>query len=350
MKKVFLFITLVFLLIKLTACGDGLRTPSMEQVTATPTQIQASPSPSNITTPSPNIQQGSIGLGDTFQFNGSSGQLEISFGTDVFWGKVENSWSQHYGVAIFAIPVTIRNIDTSTGGLNPFDFIKFAPNGLQLASVGAFFDYDITWESTMRAGASKTGLIHFLYDGDGEYVIEFSAGFGFGDTAEALFYIVKSNSPGIEEFNINLFPPSTFTPLSTQNTATLGESFVFDGSSGIIEITIGSTLEWHTIDNRWSQHYGAEVFSIPISIKNIGTETGGFNPFDITMFGAHGLQLPSVGTSFDNDITWEGSMRPNAIQEGRFFFLYVGDGQYAIEFSSGFGFGDMVEVMFNVER
>jgi hypothetical protein len=201
----------------------------------------------------------------------------------------------------------------------------------------------------MRAGASQTGLFHFLFNGDGEYVIEFSAGFGFGDSQYVIFEVSHAEEPSLSAFDISTFPPSTFTPLPVGSALTLGDSFEFSGSSGEVEISFGTNISWTTVDNTWSQHHGAIVFSVPISVTNIGTETAGLNLFDFSLFGADGLQLSSV-SSMDGDIAWEGNMRPGATQEGYLHFLYVGDGQYAIEFAAGLGFGDSQEVMFDITR
>jgi len=290
-----------------------------------------------------------ITFGDTFQFNGSSGRIELTFGTNVYWGTVGNSWSEHYEATVFGIPVTIHNISSETGGLNPFDFTVFGVDGLQLDSVGSSFDYDITWESNMRSGASRTGLFHFLFNGDGEYIIEFSTGFGRGASQDVIFEITYASEPSLSAFDINAFPPSTFTPLPMSGAYTLGDTFEFSSSSGEVEITLGTSVSWTTIDDTWSQHHEAVVFSIPISITNIGTETGGLNPFDFNLFGSDGLRLDSLG-SLDGDITWEGNMRSGATQEGYLHLLYVGDGQYAIEFATGFGHGNSLEVLFDVTK
>jgi len=337
-------------LFMLTACGDitpannaSYASEAIQGGEIQPPETEATPQET-----SPPLV-GPVSFGDTFQFNGSSGQIELTFGVNIYWGVIGNSWSQHYGSATFGIPVTIRNISSETGGINPFDFTVFGSDGLQLDSIGSSFDYDITWESNMRAGASQTGLFYFLYNGDGEYVIEFSAGFGFGDSQEVIFDIVYAYAPSLSAFDITAFPSSTFTPLPMGSALTLGDTFEFSSSSGEVEITLGADITWTTVENTWSQHYGAIVFAIPISIANIGTETGGLNPFDFNLFGSHGLRLDSAGT-LDGDITWAGSMRPGATQDGYLHFLYVGDGQYAIEFAAGFGFGDSQDVMFNITR
>jgi len=305
---------------------------------------------SNGTADSPNgtaiLVEGSFTLGDTFQFDGSSGHIELSLGTDVFWGLVDNSRSDNYGETVFAIPVTIRNMSTQTGGLNQFDFSFFCPDGLRLDSVGSFFDHDIAREGNIRSGASQTGLFYFLYVGDGEYVIEF----GFGDSLEVIFEIEYADIPNISEFDISTHPPSTFVPLSMDRAFTLGDTFEFSGSSGELEIAIGTDITWMQDENSRSQHYGAVVFAVPVAITNIGADTGGFNRFDLTMFGSDGLRLEVVGSSFDDDVTREGSMRPGATQEGNFYFLYVGDGQYAMEFGSGFGSANSIEVIFDISN
>ena len=293
---------------------------------------------------------GPASFGDTFQFSGSSGRIEMTFGTNVYWGVVDNSWSDHYGATAFGIPITVRNISGATGGLNAFDFTFFGSDGLQLESVGSFFDYDMSWANNKRAGASQTGLLYFLYNGDGEYVIEFSAGFGFGDSAEAVFDIVYGSGAGLDTFNIAAFPASTFVPLPVGDALSLGDTFEFASSSGEVEISIGTDISWTVIDNTWSDYHGADVFSVPVSVSNIGSETGGLNPFDFNMFGSHGLRLAGVGSWLDGDITWAGEMRAGATQEGYFHFLYVGDGQYAIEFAAGFGFGDSVEIVFDISK
>jgi len=296
------------------------------------------------------VHDGPLTFGSTFQIDGSNGLIELTFGTDTFWGVIDSSWSQHYGETFFAIPITVRNLSSETGGLNQFDFSLFGSNGLSLDSVGLSLDYDITWESNMRAGASQTGLLYFLYDGDGEYVLEFSVGFGFGDSEEVFFQIVYDTGLHISDFDLQSFPPSVFVPLPLDNAYTLGDTFEFGGSSGDVEIALGTNISWMVVENSWSAHYGATVIAVPVAVTNTDTETGRLNSFDITMFGSDGLRQPSLGFYFDNDVTWEGDMRAGATQTGYFFFLYVGDGQYAMEFSAGFGFGDFIEVLFDVVR
>ena len=352
MKKVgYLLFCFLALFVILSACSPATNETPNEGTTGAGTQTeQATQAQEQEEVGEPAVQDGPITFGSTFQFDGSSGLIEIGFGTDVFWGEVENSFSPHYGSSVFGIPVTVRNLSSRTGGLNAFDFSLFGSSGLSLDSIGTFFDHDIAWESNMRAGASQTGLLYFLYDGDGEYVIEFSAGFGFGDSAEAFFEIEYASDPPLSAFDINAFPPSTFVPLTVDGAFTLGDSFEFNGSSGRIEITLGTDISWTEITNTWSEHYGATVFAIPVTITNIDTETGGINMFDISQFGSHGLRLRSVGIFLDNDITMQGDMRPGATAEGNLYFLYVGDGQYAIEFTAGLGFGDFIEVVFDITR
>lgn len=367
MKKILILLLVFLLSLAMAACSNddpdetaGDSSPAGTDIIerpASPSELTpvAGPSPASPNEPVPPDTQRpaspsellplespepSLTFGDRFQFNGSSGLIEIGLGTDVFWGEIDNSWSNHYGATVFGIPITVRNVSFGTGGLNPFDLTVFGSSGLILESVGTFFDHDIALAGVMRAGASQTGLLYFLYDGDGEYVVEFSAGFGLGDSHEAIFQIERASGPHISAFDMNAFPPSTFLPLAAEDVLSLGDAFDFSGSSGDIEIAFGTSISW-------KEHHRTIVFFIPVSITNIGTRIGGLNPFDIVQFGSRGTRMESVGFFFDDDIIWAGEMSPGATQTGYFYFFYDGNGQYAMEFTAGFGFGEVVEVVFD---
>jgi len=232
-----------------------------------------------------------------------------------------------------------------------FDVTVLGASGTSLDSVSFQFDEDITNNmSSLRAGATLNGLMHILYDGDGEYAIELTAGFGFGDLVEIVFDVEKDTSLTLSDFDISSLPTGNFTSAVTSDSLGLGETFEFDGLSGLLEITFGDELVWGQVTNSWSDLYGADVFGVLITVTNIGEETGSLNMFDFVQFGSYGLCLSSIGSSFDDDITWSADMRAGATQEGFLYFLFDGNGEYAVEFSSGFGFGDNAEVVFNVQR
>ena len=136
--------------------------------------------------------EGVYGLGDTFEFGGSSGLVELTFGTDITFTTIENQFSDLNGEYVIVLPVTMTNIDDETGSLNMFDISLFGSNGVSLDSVDLYFmDDNILWGSDLRSGATLDSYLHILYDGDGEYVIEFAAGLGFGDSAELVFQIQR---------------------------------------------------------------------------------------------------------------------------------------------------------------
>jgi len=133
--------------------------------------------------------EGVYGLGDTFQFDGSSGLVELTFGTTITFTTVDNSFSDIDGEYVIVIPVTMTNVGEETGGLNMFDITAFGSSGTSLESVDAFFmDDDIRWGNDLRPGATLDSYLHILYDGDGEYVIEFGL---FGDTPELVFDVQR---------------------------------------------------------------------------------------------------------------------------------------------------------------
>jgi len=122
-------------------------------------------------------------LNETLVFD----DLEITFHKDFEWAKVVASWHNLYGESVFAIPVTVTNIGEETNSF-PWNVKRFGSNGLELESVAFIADDDITRSGDIRPGATLTGRIHILYDGDGEYVIEIS---NYNDTVRVIFNVVQ---------------------------------------------------------------------------------------------------------------------------------------------------------------
>ena len=106
-------------------------------------------------------------LGDTFEQSG----LEVTFGTDIVWGQVNNEWSRDHGVEFFKVPVTIENISNST--INSFFPRQYGPDGRSLDSIWiSGVEDDITSMGGLRPGAYNDGYLYFRYEGDGDYVAE----------------------------------------------------------------------------------------------------------------------------------------------------------------------------------
>ena len=117
----------------------------------------------------PEIQT-EFSLGETFEFD----DLEITIFDDFSWGVISNSWSDLYGEEYFYLPVTVTNIGDSTNSF-PWNFTIFGPDGVELANVARGVEGDdISRSGDIRPDVTLEGYIHVLFDGNGEYVIEFS--------------------------------------------------------------------------------------------------------------------------------------------------------------------------------
>ena len=115
--------------------------------------------------------------------------LEITFKNTSTWSKVNNQFSDKNGKDVFQIPITIKNLKNETHGLSSFRYTQYGPNGLKLDNVGYYFGGDVVSAGDMRSGATQETFMTFLYDGDGEYVVEFSK--FMGSTTEIKFSIKK---------------------------------------------------------------------------------------------------------------------------------------------------------------
>ena len=128
------------------------------------------------------VEDGSLTLGSTFEFD----DLEITIGTDITWLEVDNEFSDNHGETVFRLPITVTNLSDETNGFNMFFMTRFGSNGTQLDSISAFFDNDIDWAGEMRSGATMEAYMHILYDGDGEYALEFN---DWSDRIEVVFQV-----------------------------------------------------------------------------------------------------------------------------------------------------------------
>jgi len=63
-----------------------------------------------------------------------------------------------------------------------FSYSQYGSLGTKLDSIGSFFDGEVSFAGDMRSGATQETFMAFLYDGDGDYFVEFSK--MFGDTLE----------------------------------------------------------------------------------------------------------------------------------------------------------------------
>ena len=121
-------------------------------------------------------------------------------------------------------------------------------------------------------------------------------------------------------------------PAKEEKELTLGSSFVFDE----LEITIGNSYTFTTLEDKFSDKNGSIIIKLPVTIKNLSSNTKNLNRFYYNFFGSKGLKLESVSNYFaeDNDIVSSVDMRSGASQEVYIHMLYDGDGDYYINFDN----------------
>ena len=251
-----------------------------------------------------------FGLGETFEFDG----MEYVFFGEPSWGIIRDVHSDFYGEYYFAVEVTKRNISNGPRGF-PWDIDIFAPAGNALPDISwDLEEYDIRDSNYILPGANYTGVLHVLYDEDGEYAIIFS------------------NNLDAETITVNIqitLDPNDLPTFQTE--FALNETFIFDD----LEITIIDYIEWSVINDRWSNLHGRHIMILPVTVRNVGNLANSLNSEDVTMFGPDGIQLESLGFATTEDsVIRTGDFRPGAGIESIIHVLYDGDGEYVIEFSN----------------
>lgn len=117
-----------------------------------------------------------LSFGDTVVFD----DLEITLGSNISWTKLDNQFSDLDGADVIKIPVTIKNVGDETNSLNMFYCNFYGPDGNALDTMYLYFndDNDVLTAGDMRPGATQQKYFHVLYNGDGNYYLELSQGFG----------------------------------------------------------------------------------------------------------------------------------------------------------------------------
>jgi len=253
--------------------------------------------------------------------------LEIVFGNDISWSKLSNQFSDKNDMDVFFIPIEIKNIKNETHSLNQFYYKQYGSKGTQLDSVGYYFDGEVSLSGNMRSGATIKSFMAFLYDGDGDYYVEFNT--FLGKPLEVKLSVKQGENPAMPIEKTTEHQTTTVTENITSGMLTYGDKIIFDD----LEIIFKDDITWKKVNNRFSDNNGADVFLIPISVKNIKNESHSLNMFYYKQYGTYGTQLDSISTFFDGDIAFSGDMRTGAVKESFMAFLYDGDGDYYVEFT-----------------
>lgn len=109
----------------------------------------------------------------------------------------------------------------------------------------------------------------------------------------------------------------------------VNKAFTFDD----LEITVGDDVSFTTVTNQYSEYNGKTVVKIPITVKNLKSETHKLNMFYYSVYGANGTETKTVGAYFDDDsVDYAGDLRTGASYTKYIYAIYDADGTYAIEF------------------
>jgi hypothetical protein len=142
-----------------------------------PTGAQQASSAETITTETkppetkPTEAENVLTFGSAFEFN----DLEITIGdsSGINFVTVENEFSDVNGADVVELPIKVKNLKEETHFLNEMYLKFFGIDGTQTRSVSVYFDNDNFTAGELRSGASYETFLHFIYNGDGDYYIEF---------------------------------------------------------------------------------------------------------------------------------------------------------------------------------
>lgn len=109
-----------------------------------------------------------FGLNETLVFD----QLELTFGSNIQWSKLDNRYNKHNGEIVVKVPLKIKNISSQTHGLSSLYHSEYGSKGTKLDRANTFFDDSFEEMGKMRPGATQDTFFYLLYDGDGNYFIE----------------------------------------------------------------------------------------------------------------------------------------------------------------------------------
>lgn len=127
------------------------------------------------------------------------------------------------------------------------------------------------------------------------------------------------------------------------STVGLGETFTFDD----LEITLGTEISFTKIENEFSEDNGKDVVKLPVTVKNIKDETHSLNMFYYKVFGATGTEANNAFAYFEDSVDEAGEIRSGGSYTKYMYFVYDGDGKYAIEFDNWI---DKVTIEFEVKK
>lgn len=105
----------------------------------------------------------------SFVFDG----LNIVLSSEYTFSTIDNRYSDYYESPVIIIPATITNISNETSYLYRGDVKAFGSKGTSLDNIHIYFDDGDNAFNDLRSGATQQCNFYLLYDGDGDYYLEF---------------------------------------------------------------------------------------------------------------------------------------------------------------------------------
>ena len=246
--------------------------------------------------------------GESFKFD----NLQITLASEATFTTVDNEFSDYYECDIIRIEATVKNLSSSSHSLNMFYFKCYAPNGNELDGVDTYFDDSLGWNAKdLASGASYTKAFYLPYLNDGTYKIQFD-NWSTKVTAE-LPIKIGDNSIA-----------------NSKTEYSLGETFRYH----FFEIK-GEDVTFTTVNNQFSDYYGKDIIRLPLTIKNLSSESQHLNTYGCTILGPTGVEADTADTYFDDSLGWGAKdLSTGASYTRAFYIVYTGDGTYKIEFGS----------------
>ena len=96
-----------------------------------------------------------------------------------------------------------------------------------------------------------------------------------------------------------------------------------------LELTFGE-YSFTEVDNRYSEHDGATVVRIPVTIKNVSRDPQALYSFYYKLFGTSGVESADIGYYFSDDVSLGGELLQDTSYTKYFHIVYDGDGVYTI--------------------
>ena len=167
MKKLLVILSIALLLI---GCSNTTKPTNQQSKDDNNAENTPTGEPIDQTHPEP---ENELTLGKHFLvFEG----YEVTLYDSIEWDVLNNQFSDKDGSDVFLVPFHVKNNTEETGMINPFYVKYFGSTGVSIDDVSSYFDGSFGIASNqLRPGAEVDSKFAILYDGDGDYYIEFES-------------------------------------------------------------------------------------------------------------------------------------------------------------------------------